>query len=126
MYICHVEPLSTHHVPSAGCSSLPFFFFLLLSKKPLARGFPILPRVLFLQFGDEKSSKRREMFESERSLLDNIPQKKNRVSVREQGQSLTATPHDTDTQISSEDHCPGSACVFALLLQIHGHTFGVM
>lgn len=61
--------------------------------------------------------------EGERSVLENIPQR--RDSVREQGQSLNVAPHDTDTQMSREDYCPGSACVFGLLLQIHGHTFCV-
>lgn len=113
MYSCW--PLSTHHVPSAGCSSLPFF----LSKKPLAGDSHFLFfLVLFLRFGSKKSTKSREKVDGERSELDGIPQR--RHSVREQGQSLTAATQDADTQISGEDYCPGSACVLVLLLQIDG------
>lgn len=93
-----------------------------LSKKPLSRGFPIPPRVLFLPFGDEKSNISREKVKGERSVLDNIPQRRDSVRERAGTQSLNAAPLDTNIQISCEDYFTGSACVFAPSLQIHGHT----
>lgn len=116
MYILHVYPLSTHHIPSAGCSSLPFF----LSKKPFAGDSQFFPESYSCNLGMRSPVKSETRLKVKVSAMDDIPQR--RVGVREQGQSLIVTPHGSDTQIRSKDHCPGSACVFARLLQIHGHT----
>lgn len=115
MYICHIQPLSTHHIPSAGCSSLPFFY-----QRSRQQGNPNSSLGLIPAIWDEKSSKHREKIEGERLMLDKYSSKKRQC--QRAGQSLNAAPHGTDIQISSEDYCSGNACVFALLLQIHGHT----
>lgn len=67
-------PLTTYHLLGAA-------LYLSFIKEAVSRGFPSPPRVLFLWFEDEKSSKRREKFEGERLVLVNIPQ--SRDSVRE-------------------------------------------
>lgn len=104
-------PLTTYHLLGAA-------LYLSFIKEAVSRGFPVPPRVLLLRSGDEQSSKSREKVEGECWMIF----LKEWDSVREQGRSLNEAPHDTDTQISSDDYCPGSACVLAPLLQIHGHT----
>ncbi len=108
-------PLTTYHLLGAALYLFFFFFFI---KEAVSRGFPIPPRVLLLRFGDEKSSESTGEVEGECWTIF----LRERHSVREQGQSQSEAPHDTDTQISGEDYCPGSACAFAPSLQIRGRT----
>ena len=114
MYICRVQPLSTHHVPSAGCSSLPFS----LSKKPLAGDSRFLPASCSWDLWDEKSSKRREEERSKVKRREKHGWYSSSVRERSRpaGRRLTAAQCCTGTQISGKD-CPGSACAFALLSQ---------